>query len=202
MAPASIRPSESIAFAASGGRLRSAGSATAHGIAQGASSSPASRPTMRLSMSTTAAPAARRNCAFSPAVRTGLQRLRGAAQKPALQPRWRRRFSADAAPSLVRVRSSRTEASSPRTRFPGRRRGSSPAHRHQPIASWGFDPASSASRRSREDAPPQADMPLAPAGIEASRFNPRMMTMPGAGLATPTDGRCGARPRNARRRGS
>jgi hypothetical protein len=46
------------------------------------------------------------------------------------------------------------------------------------------------------------NMRLAPARIEASRFNPQMMTMPGAGFATPTDGQCGARLRNACRRGS
>jgi len=129
MAPASMRLSEAVAFAASGGRLRSAGSATARGIAKGASSSPAKRPAMRLSMSTAAAPVARRNCGFSSAARRGASTAAKHSAETCSPASLRRRVSAEAAPSLVRPCSSRNEASSPVTGFPGRRRGSSPAHR-------------------------------------------------------------------------
>jgi len=155
MATASTRPSASFAFAAGGGRLRAAGSATARGIAKGGSSSSAKRPAMRLSMSTAAAPVAQRDRAFSLAVRTGASATAKRSTETCSPASLRRGLSAEATPSLVRIRSSRNAGSSPMTRFPGRWRGPGLARGPEAIASSGFDFASPASRRSRADAPPQ-----------------------------------------------
>ena len=66
-----IPPSGAIAFNASGGKSRSAGSATARKIANGTRCFTANWPAIRLSMSTAAASVARRSSALAATVRTG-----------------------------------------------------------------------------------------------------------------------------------
>ena len=77
------RPGRRIGgLATSGGRSRSAGSATARRIANGAPRSRAKRPAIRLSMSTAAAPVSAAKCAFRLAASTGRRRRRTVRAKP------------------------------------------------------------------------------------------------------------------------
>ena len=101
---------------------------------KGSSSSPAKRPAMRLSMSTAAAPVARRNCGFSSAVRTGASTAAKHSAETCSPASLRRRVSAEAAPSLIRPCSSRNEASSPVNWVPGTQARIRPGAQTQPIA--------------------------------------------------------------------
>src|ERR1700733_3632116 len=162
-----------MAFNASGGRLRSAGSATERRIANGTRCFNAYWPAIRLSRSTAAASVARRSCALAAAVTTGASETatRSTTTRAAAP---RRRWASDAVTvSSVLTAPSFETISEPRMRSPGRSRGSRPPHRPQLTTSDGRRPADSASRARRVGASPQSVVSPGPLRIAASRFSPQ-----------------------------
>ena len=173
-ARASIPPSESTAFNTSGGKSRSAGSATARKIANGT-------PLLRAHIGRRSGfPCRPRPLPWRGAAPPWRRRSGPERQRPRIvrQRRARaaltRRCASDAvtASSVLTAPSSET-ISEPRMRSPGRSRGSSPPHRPQLTTSDGLRLAASASRARKVDASPQSVVRPGPARIAASRFSPQ-----------------------------